>query len=152
MINQSELDLHFMKIALHEVACWSEDQNEKVGCVIVSSNSLSHNIIKGYNSFPKNISNEGMRLKNRDLKNELTVHAELNAMLKANIDISGWTLYVTKPPCFECAKAIIQKGIQRVVCPALRTSSNWHFNQVRAQNLLIEAGVLNTFYLPERFQ
>jgi len=46
------------------------------------------------------------------------VHAELNALLKMarmGVACEGATMYVTDSPCFECAKAIIQAGISRVV-------------------------------------
>ena len=44
------------------------------------------------------------------------VHAELNAILNANgRDLRGSRLYVALFPCNECAKAIIQSGVQEVV-------------------------------------
>jgi dCMP deaminase len=44
------------------------------------------------------------------------VHAELNAVLNANgRDLRGSKLYVALFPCNECAKAIIQSGIRRIV-------------------------------------
>lgn len=46
------------------------------------------------------------------------VHAEANALLKlakARETSEGATMYVTIPPCIECAKLIIQAGIIRVV-------------------------------------
>ena len=43
-------------------------------------------------------------------------HAELNAILNRNCsDLTGTTLYSTLFPCNECAKAIIQSGIKKVV-------------------------------------
>lgn len=46
-----------------------------------------------------------------------TIHAEMNALLqcsKYGIPAAGSTLYVTHFPCLQCAKAIIQAGIERV--------------------------------------
>jgi dCMP deaminase len=46
------------------------------------------------------------------------MHAEANAitkMAKSNNSSLGATLYVTAAPCMECAKLIIQAGIERVV-------------------------------------
>ena len=41
---------------------------------------------------------------------------ELDAILNSNsASLNGCTLYVTLFPCNECAKAIIQSGIKRVV-------------------------------------
>ena len=46
------------------------------------------------------------------------LHAEANAITKvarSNNSSQGATLYVTASPCMECAKLIIQSGINRVV-------------------------------------
>ena len=43
------------------------------------------------------------------------VHAELNAILNSKADLNGCSIYVSLFPCNECAKAIIQSGIKKVV-------------------------------------
>ena len=50
-----------------------------------------------------------------DTKYPYVCHAELNAILNANGNLKGCTLYVDLFPCNECAKAVIQAGISRVV-------------------------------------
>ena len=41
------------------------------------------------------------------------VHAEVNAIMhKTCIDLKGCTLYTTLFPCNECAKVIVQAGIE----------------------------------------
>jgi dCMP deaminase len=46
----------------------------------------------------------------------MIIHAEVNAILFANRDLHGCTLY-TWPfqPCSRCASIVVQKGINRVV-------------------------------------
>jgi len=47
-----------------------------------------------------------------------TVHAETNAVAfaaRAGIPTAGSTIYVTHSPCRECAKIILNAGIERVV-------------------------------------
>jgi len=47
-----------------------------------------------------------------------TVHAELNAILQAarfGISIEGGTMYCTMTPCYECAKAIVNVGLVKVI-------------------------------------
>ncbi len=45
-----------------------------------------------------------------------TTHSELNAILNyRGGSLEGATMYVTLFPCNECAKAIIQAGIRRLV-------------------------------------
>ena len=51
-----------------------------------------------------------------DTKYPFVCHAELNAILNcAAVSLKDCTIYVTLFPCNECAKAIIQCGIRRVV-------------------------------------
>ena len=42
-------------------------------------------------------------------------HAEKNAILNKQFDITNSTLYVTGFPCLACIRSIIQSGIKRVV-------------------------------------
>ena len=42
-------------------------------------------------------------------------HSELNAILNSKVDLKGCTLYVTLFPCNECAKAVVQAGIKKVI-------------------------------------
>ena len=43
------------------------------------------------------------------------VHAELNAILNSSKSVRDCTIYVSLFPCNECAKAIIQSGIKKIV-------------------------------------
>lgn len=61
---------------------------------------------------------------------ENEIHAELNAILyaaKRGISIEGSTMYVTVSPCRDCAKAIAQSGIRKLVyCVDYpRNKENW---------------------------
>lgn len=45
-------------------------------------------------------------------------HAEMNALVRgARSDFEGGTIYVTRVPCFTCAKVIANSGIVRAVFP-----------------------------------
>jgi dCMP deaminase len=97
----------------------------------------------GYNGFPRGIEDTQERLLDRELKNTLTVHAELNAILNADFSLKGWQLYSTTAPCFcrGCAHAIIQKGISWVIAPGLDHESSWYADQLKARALFEEAGI-----------
>ncbi len=136
----------FYRMAVREVAYWSKDPEAKVGCLIVSPDRRQWT--GGYNGFPVGVADTDERLSDRELRNRLTVHAELNAILNARRDLSGWTLYVTKAPCTRCAMDIIQAGIRHVVCADIDQSSSWHYDQNEAANLLVEAGVVYTPMFP----
>ena len=109
-------DEYFMCLALLS-AQRSKDPNTQVGCCIVDDDN--HIVSTGYNGFPNGVSDdeypwdrEGEPL---DTKYLYVCHAELNAILNATQNLKNTTLYVTLFPCNECAKAIIQKGIKKIV-------------------------------------
>ena len=149
-MSRAKWDIRFLRIAQREVAQWSKDPNGKVGCVIVSPDRRRTTM--GYNGFPQGIYDTDQRLEDREIKNRLSVHAELNAILNSRTDLTGWTLYVTKAPCLDCAKAIIQAGIVRVVCPDIDDSSSWASVQRAAKELFMEANLSITYILREKFE
>ena len=107
---------YFMSIALLS-AQRSKDSNTQVGACIVND---EHKIVSvGYNGMPTGCEDDEMPWDREgdflNTKYPFVCHAELNAILNCNTDLHGCTLYVTLFPCNECAKAIIQSGIKRVV-------------------------------------
>ena len=109
-------DEYFMGVALLS-AYRSKDPNTQVGACIVSPDKKI--VGTGYNGFPMGCSDdeypwerEGGTL---DTKYTYVCHAELNAILNSTRSLKGCTIYVGLFPCNECAKAIIQSGISRIV-------------------------------------
>lgn len=97
----------------------SKDNNTQVGACIVNQ---EHKIVAvGYNGMPTGCRDDEMPWEREgetslDTKYPFVCHAELNAILNSNsASLSGCTLYVTLFPCNECAKAIIQSGIKKIV-------------------------------------
>ena len=109
-------DEYFMGIA-HLSAMRSKDPNTKVGACIVDKNNKILSV--GYNGFPIGLSDDkfpwGREGGFKDTKYAYVVHAELNAILNSNTNLRDSFCYVTLFPCNECAKAIIQSGIKKVV-------------------------------------
>ena len=107
---------YFMGLA-HLSGLRSKDPNTQVGAVIVDENNRVVSI--GYNGFPSGVSDDefpwGREGGVLDTKYAFVVHAELNAILNSQRSVRGCTLYVSLFPCNECAKAIIQSGIRRIV-------------------------------------
>jgi dCMP deaminase len=107
-------------------------------------------ISTGYNGFPQTISDDLERYIDREYKLSVTVHAEANAILNAaknGTKVEGSTLYVTFPPCSQCASAVIQAGVAQVVCPdPAAAPERWRSNFVAANNLFYEAGVKVLYY------
>jgi len=116
-MNQISWDECFMSMAL-VVAKRSKDPSSQVGAVIVDEENKVVSI--GYNGMPRGIpdseltwnKNEGL-----DSKYLYVCHAEFNAILNVRNggSLKNCTVYVTLFPCNECAKALIQVGIKKVV-------------------------------------
>ena len=102
----------------------SKDPNTQVGCCIVSGKDSPYpeNVIisTGYNGFPYGCSDDEFPWDRSGAPNAtkypFVVHSELNAILNAGgKSLVGAKLYVSLFPCNECAKAIIQSGINEIV-------------------------------------
>lgn len=119
---------------------WAENSyavRRKVGCLIVKDGVI---ISDGYNGTPSGFPNvceylvdddtelhpdSPQRLKEMSgdgcwklVTYPYVLHAESNAITKLakyGNAAKGATIYVTDEPCMECAKLIIQTGIERVV-------------------------------------
>lgn len=79
-----------------------------------------------------------------------TFHAEMNAILscaKEGVSTLGATMYCTMVPCRNCAMAIIQSGIVRVVAAHQYQSSRETCEMFGAVNPIIELKVINEDYL-----
>lgn len=119
-------DRYFLEIAVAS-AMMSKDPSTGVGAVIVGREQEV--LATGFNGFPRGVLDTDDRLLQRDVKLELVVHAELNAILSAarnGVQLRGSTLYVVcldkvantlwgTLPCIRCAVEIIQAGISEVV-------------------------------------
>jgi dCMP deaminase len=128
----------FLSLAEH-IAQWSKDPSTQVGAVIVDP---SRRIIStGYNGLPQGVDDTDNRLHTREIKYEMIVHGEINAILFAKQDLLGSTLY-TWPfmPCSRCAGIVIQSGIKTVVAP-LNDSPRWKDSFQLSQTMFAEAGV-----------
>ncbi|MEK6809945.1 MAG: dCMP deaminase family protein [Nanoarchaeota archaeon] len=97
----------------------SKDPNTQVGACVVSPDEII--VAIGYNGLPRGCSDDefpwARQAENKlDTKYPYVVHAEANAILNRNIvSLKGCRLYNTLFPCNECAKQIIQAGIEEVV-------------------------------------
>lgn len=101
----------------HLSALRSKDPNTQVGAAIVDEN---HRVVSvGYNGFPTGVSDDEFPWSREGgvltSKYAFVVHAELNAILNSQRSVRGCTIYVSLFPCNECAKAIIQSGIKKIV-------------------------------------
>ena len=141
ILTQGKWDARFLKLA-HEVASWSKDPSTKVGCVLVKDKKV---VSLGYNGLPAGVEDSLERLDNREIKYEITVHAEVNAVTTAalhGVSTNGATAYVTFHPCSRCAAVLINAGISTVVVSAHTIDADRWLDSFRlAASLLNEAGI-----------
>lgn len=138
MTRTERWDRHYLELARFWADLVSKDPSTKVGAVVVSADGKREFL--GYNGFPRGVLDLEERLNDRPQKYARVVHAELNAILKAGREAEGGTLYCTLFCCNECAKAIIQSGIRRVVTPAPE-SGRWDDAHKISREMFEEAGV-----------
>ena len=129
----------FIRLAT-EISTWSRDPGTKVGCIIVDP--LNRVVSLGFNGFPHGISDDTLRLQDRETKLRITIHAEENALLFAKRDVAGYTAYVTHHPCSSCAAKLIQSGISKVVYKQDEVfESKWADSIALAKTLFFECSV-----------
>lgn len=122
------------------VATWSKDPSSQVGAVVVDDRKRIVSV--GFNGLPFGVEDTEERLNKRELKYELIVHAEANAILTAPKSVTGCSIYVYPYlPCSRCAGAIIQSGIKKVVVEDRPIPERWTDNFMLAKSILEEAGV-----------
>ena len=140
-------DRYYLQFAKH-VSTASKDPSTKVGAVLVDAQGRV--VGTGYNGFPRGVDDSEDRYNNRELKYELVVHAEINAILTAGDKARGGTLYVypgfgSPSMCTGCAKCAIQAGVKRVVglTEAIDAErlDRWKASLHNAQLLCDEAGI-----------
>lgn len=143
-------DEYFMGLA-HLSAMRSKDPSTQVGAVIVSG---EHRVVSiGYNGFPNGCSDDEFPWDREGdfgaTKYPYIVHAELNAILNSKNDLRGCSIYVSLFPCNECAKAIIQSGISRIVYESDKYADT---DATIASKRMLRAAGVELYQLPYRIQ
>ena len=135
----------------------SRDRSSQVGCVIVGDgNSV---LSMGYNGFPRGVRDNIEERHIRPLKYKFTEHAERNAIYNAarnGICLLGSRIYVHIWPCTDCARAIIQSGISKIIMDGRGYTENvrawserWEDDFDIAHSLLMEGSVFSVVWFPK---
>lgn len=152
--NYLSWDAYFMGIALLS-AQRSKDPGTQVGACIVGAD---HKILSvGYNGMPCGCKDALMPWARdgapQDTKYLYVCHAELNAILNyAGSNLQGATIYTTLFPCNECAKALIQAGIKKVIYLSDKYADS---DSTRASKRMMDmVGIVYEQYIPsgKRFE
>lgn len=128
----------FLDLAKH-ISTWSKDPSTQVGAVIVDDSKRI--ISTGYNGFAIGVNDNIERLENRDIKYEMIVHGEINAIIFARQNLANAILY-TYPfmPCSRCASIVIQSGIKTVIAP-LNNNVRWKDSFEITKTLFSESNI-----------
>jgi len=113
------------------VAQRSYDPKYQVGAIVVTDDNTQM-LALGYNG---NYAGGPNRRESDETGKSGFIHAEINALLKLDYNHpSRKTMYITHSPCAQCAKAIVNAGIDEVVY-AVRYSTN------DGLDILVDAGI-----------
>ena len=108
-------DDYFLNMA-YFVARKSKDPSSKCGTVIVSQDHAV--LTTGYNGLPRGTVDDLPERNERPEKYFWYEHGERNAIYNAarwGAALKGSTAYITGCPCMDCARALVQVGVKRVV-------------------------------------
>lgn len=134
-------DVQYLQIAKIWASC-SSATKLKVGAIIVKDLTI---ISDGYNGTPHgfhNICEDSITGKTY----AHVLHAETNAIAKlarSTQSSVGSTMFITHPPCLECAKLIIQAGIKRVVFGEV-----WDKPKTEAGIMLLKEADIEVQFIP----
>lgn len=137
----------FMKHS-YLIATKSKDPHTKIGATIVRDNAI---ISEGFNGLPKGVDDNKSERFERPEKYYWCEHGERNAIYhcaRNGIKTEGTTLYCFGIPCADCARAIIQSGIKKVVIHEQwedvginKNNQKWNESVQRSKDMFDEAGV-----------
>ena len=143
--NYLSWDEYFMGIAFLS-GMRSKDPSTQVGACIIDEDRKIIGI--GYNGFPQGSSDDEMPWGREgeflETKYPYVVHAELNPILNSIKSLKNCTIYVTHFPCNECAKAITQAGIKRVV---YFSDKHKNLDSTKASRRIFENAEVETVHL-----
>lgn len=136
----------YMEIA-YAAARLSKDPSTQVGAVIIGPSNEIRSL--GYNGAPRGCAADEAGDDRRDTRPEKYFwfsHAELNAITNAarvGTPLAGCRIYVTHPPCMDCARAIVQAGITEVITvrPPAEFVERWQEHISRTLRLFDECGI-----------
>lgn len=128
---------YFFGLAEH-ISKKSKDPSTKVGAIAVGK--ANQVLETGYNGIPRGVSDTLDRM-HRPEKYYWTAHAEMNLVATAaRARLEGSTVYVTHLCCNECAKALINAGVEKIfVGPGTTSMPEKQFEV--AMQMFREAGV-----------
>jgi len=137
--------LKYFKLTQYFAELFSKDPSTKVGVLFLDP--VSYDILsQGYNGMARGVDETIASRWERPIKYLYVEHAERNGMYNAirkGISLAGAIALITLFPCADCARGLIQVGIETIVCPKPPPElvERWGTSFEVAQAMLAEAGV-----------
>lgn len=123
----------------------SKDTRTKIGAVIIGPDNELRS--SGYNGFPRGCDDDVESRYDRPEKYYWFEHAERNAIYNAariGVSTKDCTLYTQAVPCADCARAVIQAGIKKIIIHKgfeFTSMPKWEESMKRSETMLAECGV-----------
>lgn len=99
----------------YAISLFSKDPDKKVGSIFLHPKTFQI-LSTGYNGFPRKVNETKKRWKKPE-KYKWVVHSEQNGIYNATLNgvkLKNSILFTTKFPCNDCAKGLIQAGINTI--------------------------------------
>lgn len=124
-------------------AGFSKDPSTRVGAVAVRDRRI---LATGYNGFPQGVRDTPDRLKHRDTRLAMTIHAEMNLIAFAarnGVCLAASEVYVWPlMTCSHCAGLLIQADVSKIIIPDFVEPLRWQHSFQAARDMLIEANIV----------
>jgi len=136
-------DTFFMSL-VYLIGMKSKDDSTHLGAVIVAEDNTIISV--GYNGLPRGVRYSYQR-QQRPEKYYWFEHAERNAVFNAiriGANIKDSIMYTNGTPCCDCARAVIQAGIKKVIVDKSWDSGNkdiWLEQSKKSRVMFAEAGI-----------
>ncbi len=143
-VQPRDMDATSLLRVARTIGSLSKDRSTKVGCLLLDRAGTGV-LSMGWNAFPDGVNDNIPERWQRPSKYCYVTHAEINAIAKAarnGVRLDGATCIITLFPCADCAKALIQSGIRRIVTTRPNVDDpKWGEDWRCASELLKEANV-----------
>lgn len=106
----------YLKLAQYQAELFSKDPDTKVCSLFLAPESLNV-LTSGFNGFPRKVFETEKRWE-RPAKYTRVSHSEINGICNAarhGISLENSICVVTMYPCCDCAKALIQVGVNTII-------------------------------------
>jgi len=132
------------------ISTWSKDRSRKTAAVIVDHRNVVLSV--GWNGFPRGVNDNINKRHKRPDKYKWTEHAERNAIYNAaakGIPLQDSTMYLAWYPCCDCARAIIQSGISKLICVEPDWSDPHYAEDFDITRKMLNETNIQVFFNPE---